>query len=77
MFDGVLLAVSLILALTLFGDVATYDFSTIWYESYHSIGLGTIITTIINSPIIALTGKFIDKVFDTEPLFPKLKTFLG
>ena len=76
-FDGVLLAVSLILAFTLFGDVTTHDFSTIWYESYHSIGLGTIITTIINSPIIALTGKFIDKVFDTEPLFPKLKTFLG
>ena len=76
-FDGVLLIVSLVLAFTLFGDVKTFDFTTIWYSSYHSIGLGTIITTIINSPIIALMGKFIDKVFVNEPLFPKLKTILG
>ena len=74
-FDGVLLVVSLILAFTLFGDVKTFDFTSIWYSSYHSIGLGTIITTIINSPIIALMGKLIDKCFGHEPLFPKWKAF--
>ena len=74
-FDGVLLVVSLVLAFTLFGDVKTFDFSCIWYSSYHSIGLGTIITTIINSPIIALMGKLIDKCFSLEPLFPKWQEF--
>ncbi len=76
LFDGALLIVSITLAFTLFGDVKTFDWSTIWYCSFHSIGLGTIITTIINSPIITFMGKVIDKVFVNEPLFPKLKRIL-
>ena len=76
LFDGVLLVVSIILAFTLFGDVKTFDWSTIWYCSFHSIGLGTIITTIINSPIITFMGKIIDRTFINEPLFPKLKNIL-
>ena len=71
-FDLSLLAISVILALTLFGDVTTFDWTTIGYASFHSIGLGTLVTTAINSPIIALMGKLLDKIFEPTPLFPKL-----
>ena len=77
LFDGVLLIISLTLAFTLFGDVKTFDWSTIWYSAFHAIGLGTIITTIINSPVIAFMGKIIDKIFVNEPVFPKFKEFLA
>lgn len=76
-FDLSLLAISIILALTLFGDVGSFDFSTLLYSSYHSIGLGTIVTTLINSPIINTMSKLIDKFFDPTPLFPKLKSRLS
>jgi len=75
-FDISLLALSLLLAFTLFGDVKTFDFSTIWYTSFHSIGLGTLVTTAINSPIIALMGKLVDRFFGTEPAFPRLERAL-
>lgn len=75
-FDLSLLFVSLVMALTLFGDVSEFDFSTIGYTSLHSIGLGTLVTTVINSPIIALMGRLIDKIFDTTPAFPRLKSSL-
>ena len=71
-FDLSLLGVSIILALTLFGDVTTFDWTTIGYASFHSIGLGTLVTTAINSPIIALMGKLIDKIFEPAPMFPKM-----
>ncbi len=75
-FDISLLALSLVLAFTLFGDVATFDWSTIYYTSFHSIGLGTLITTLINSPIIALMSKLIDKISEPTALFPKLEKLL-
>lgn len=75
-FDLSLLAVSIILALTLFGDVTSFDWTTIGYASFHSIGLGTLVTTAINSPIIALMGKLIDKIFEPTPLFPKMAVAL-
>ena len=75
-FDMTLLALSVLLAVTLFGDVATFNWSTIGYTSFHSIGLGTILTTLINSPIIALMSKVIDRVFDPTPLFPALERAL-
>lgn len=75
-FDMSLLALSVVLALTLFGDVTTFDWSEIWHTSYHSIGLGTLITTLINSPIIALMSKLIDKISEPTALFPKLEKVL-
>ena len=75
-FDISLLVISVILALTLFGDVKTFDWSTIYYSSYHSIGIGTLITTIINSPLIKLMGKLIDKIFDQSARFTKLEKIL-
>ena len=75
-FDISLLVISVTLALVLFGDIGDFDFSTIGYSSFHSIGLGTIVTTIINSPVINAMGKLIDKFFEPTPLFPKAKEFL-
>ncbi len=76
-FDYSLLLISVILAFSLFGDAAEFDWSTIYYQSFHSIGLGTLVTTLINSPIIALMSKLIGYTFDTSPRFPKLKDLLG
>lgn len=75
-FDISLLAVSIILSFSLFGDAGSFDWSSIGYSSFHSIGLGTLVTTIINSPIIAFMGKLIDKVFDNSPQSQKLHTIL-
>ena len=75
-FDLSLLTISVSSAFLLLNDASTFDWSAIWYKSFHSIGPGTVITTIINSPLIALTGKCIDKLFGTEALFPKLKRLL-
>lgn len=75
-FDISLLVISVILALVLFGVASSFDWSTIGYASFHSIGLGTLVTTAINSPIIGLMGKLIDKLFGTEPMFPKMERAL-
>ena len=75
-FDITLLVISVTLALTLFGDIGTFDWSAIGYTSFHSIGLGTLVTTIINSPIIAAMGKLLDKCFDSSPRFPMLEKAL-
>lgn len=75
-FDLSLLAVSVALAFMLFGDAGTFDWSAIVYTSFHSIGLGTLITTAINSPIIAVWGKLIDRIFEVTPLFTKAEALL-
>ncbi len=75
-FDLSLLALSLVLAFTLFEDAGTFAWSTIWYSSFHSIGFGTLITTAINSPLIAWMGKGIDRIFDPSPCFPQLEKIL-
>lgn len=75
-FDMSLLSLSLVLAFTLFGDVKSFDFTTVWYQSFHSIGLGTLVTTAINSPIIAFMGKQIDRIFGTEAAFLRVEKLL-
>lgn len=75
-FDISLLLLSVILAFTLFGDYKEFNWSAIGYTSFHSIGLGTLVTTVINSPIISLMGKLIDKIFDPSPRFTKLEGIL-
>ncbi len=75
-FDMSLLLLSVILATTLFGDLSTYPWSAIAYQSFHSIGLGTFVTTIINSFLISLMGKLIDSIFDPTPLFTGWQKYL-
>ena len=75
-FDLALLILSILLAVILFGDVTSFNWKTIGYNSFHSIGLGTIVTTVINSPIISFCGKIIDRFFDTSPRFLELEKLL-
>lgn len=74
-FDVSCLLISVILALTLFGDVKEFEWKEIYMKSFHSIGLGTVITTIINAPIIAVFNKLLDGTLDDSALIPKLKDF--
>ena len=67
-FDFSCLAVSIILAFSLFGDVTTFDWSTIYTHSFHHIGLGTIVTTIISAPIIRLASKLLVYLVGTDAL---------
>lgn len=76
-FDLSLLVISITLAFSLFGDVASFDWKTIWYSSFHSIGLGTVVTTLINAPIITLWGKLLDIAFNPTALFPKFQEFIS
>ena len=75
-FDLSLLTLSFVLALTLFGDAASFDWTRLGNTSFHSIGLGTLVTTAINSPLIALMGRLIDRFFDPTPRFHKLEEIL-
>lgn len=75
-FDCSLLFVSIFLAVILFKDNEGFSLIMMTQGSYHNLGLGTLITTVINSPIIAIMGKIIDSVCDTTPLFPSVKRIL-
>ncbi len=75
-FDVSMLVLSVTLAIVLFGDLTSFDWSTIYYASYHSIELGTLVTTLINAPIIKIMGKLIDKAFDPTARFPRLEAVL-
>lgn len=75
-FDMTLLALSLTLVLTLFGDAGSFDWASIGRSSFHSIGLGTLVTAAINSPVIALMGRLLERGFDPSPLFPGLARLL-
>ena len=76
-FDITLLLLSIAFIFLLFDDFSTFEPSSLWTSSFHSIGLGTLVTTAINSPIIKLMGKLIDSVFDSSPRFLKLETILS
>ncbi len=73
--DGILLAVSLTLAFTLFDDITSFDWSTIGYSSFHHIGMGTLVATLVTAPMIALSSKIIGGIFDPTPAFPKGEAF--
>lgn len=62
--DLILLVISVILTLVL-------------TKSFVGVGVGTLIITAVNSPLIRMFGKLLDKVFDFTPAFPKLKDFLS
>ena len=75
-FDMSLLLLSVLLAITLFGDLTDYPLNAITYRSFHSIGLGTFVTTAINSFLISMMGKLLDRVFEPIPLFPAWERYL-
>lgn len=75
-FDITLLGISITMALTLFGDVTTFDWSQIGTTAFHNIGLGTFVTTAINAPIIKWAGKLLDSITDATPCFEKVAEFM-
>lgn len=75
-FDISMLIISILLAFLLFGDADTFNWSTIGYSCFHNIGLGTLVTTAINSPLITLSGKLIDRIFEASARFPRLEKAL-
>ncbi len=40
------------------------------------IGIGTLLLTVINTPLITLCGKLLDRLSDFSPAFPRLHAFL-
>ena len=62
--DICMLALAVTLALTLNG-------------SFKGLGIGTVIITALNAPLITLIGKLLDKYIDFSPRFPKLMKFLN
>lgn len=75
-FDVTLLVISVALALIIFLDITAFDFTTAYASSYHSIGLGTLATTVINSYLIKFSGKIIDHLFEPTALFPPMEKAL-
>lgn len=57
--DFIMLGVSLALTLIL-------------HHKLIGVGIGTVIVTFVNAPLIVLFGKLLDKIFDFSPMFPKL-----
>lgn len=75
-FDMTLLLISISLAFLLFGDAAAFNWREIYFTSFHSIGLGTLLTTAINSPLIKLSGSILDRLFGNEAFIPSLEKLL-
>ena len=63
-YDLSMLTVAVIFALCFFGDLT-------------GLGIGTLICTIVNSPLIAIFGKLEDKLFSFDPMFPSLEKAIG
>lgn len=72
-FDASLLVVSLVLVFSLFGFSSFLK--ELFLSSYHAIGLGTLLTALINAPIIALMNRVLHLFFGSQALFPSLEKF--
>ena len=75
-FDISLLVISVALAILLFSSSDSFNYKEILTSSYHSIGIGTIATTLINSPLITLMGRLVDRCFENTPRFTSLQGLL-
>ena len=60
-YDVTSLIVAILLMLVLF---KTFDLTL--------IGIGTLVLTVINTPLIAFFGGLLDKIFDFSPAFPTI-----
>ncbi|MCQ2428230.1 MAG: DUF6198 family protein [Clostridia bacterium] len=76
-FDMSLLILSIVLAIVIFRDITSFDFSKFMEQSYHNIGPGTFLTTVINTPFIAGFSLLLDKIFNPTPAIPGLKKAIG
>ena len=74
-YDLSSLFLSIVLAFSINLDAHLFDWSTIYFTSYHYIGAGTVVTALTSAPIVALFSKILFKLTGAEPLFPKAKDF--
>ncbi|MBQ7499630.1 MAG: hypothetical protein IJT91_01920 [Clostridia bacterium] len=65
-YDVSSLAFAVLLMLILFGKF-----------SFDMIGIGTLILTVVNTPVIKFCGMILDKISDFSPAFPKLREKIG
>ena len=63
-YDFCMLTLAAVLALCFFGDLT-------------GLGIGTLVCTLVNSPLIALFGKIEDKLFSFTPMLPALERVIG
>lgn len=63
-YDSSSLGVAILLMLVLFGEF-----------SLSMIGIGTLLLTVINTPLITGFGKLLDRFFDFTPFFPRFHTW--
>ncbi len=65
----------------MFFDIGMFILSVaatlILFGKFVGVGVGTVIITLVNAPLIKLWGKVLDKIFTYEPRFPKLITILN
>lgn len=47
------------------------------HRSFVGIGIGTVVITLINAPMIALCGRLLDRIFDFSPRFPRFVRLFG
>lgn len=64
-YDISSLFVAVVMMLILFGEF-----------SFEIIGPATLVCTVVNAPIIAFCGKYLDRYYDFSPKFPKLKELM-
>ena len=53
--------------------VLSFALSLILTKGFTGVGIGTVIITFANAPLIKLWTRLLDKIFIFDPLFPKLK----
>ena len=57
--------------------VLSFALSLILTGGFTGVGIGTIVITLINAPLIQLWGKILDRFFEFDPMFPALKKWIG
>lgn len=55
--------------------VISIAFALLLTRSFTGIGIGTVVITLVNAPLISFFGKVLDKLCDFSPRFPKLVEF--
>jgi uncharacterized membrane protein YczE len=56
--------------------VLAVTLSLLLTENFKGVGIGTIIITIVNAPLIKLFGRLLDKTMSFEPIFPKVNAWI-
>ncbi len=53
--------------------VLSVTLTLVLFKGFEGIGIGTIVLTLANAPVIALCGRLLDKIIDFSPLSPQLQ----